>query len=63
MREEWESETGIKVLDGWSFQVNAVLTFLSKNNPVATLVLLGVSLQAPVRFFNTLNHPQVPCLF
>ncbi|KAI9573599.1 DNA mismatch repair protein MutS [Boletus coccyginus] len=26
MREEWETETGIKVLDGWSFQVNAVLT-------------------------------------
>lgn len=27
MREEWETEAGIKVLDGWNFQVNAVETF------------------------------------
>lgn len=32
MREEWETETGIKVLDGWNFQVNATVIFLSKIN-------------------------------
>lgn len=30
MREEWETEAGIKVLDGWNFQVNAVATFCPK---------------------------------
>ena len=62
MREEWETETGIEVLDGWSFQVNAVESF-SRSNSFVTPVLLGVSLHASVRLLDSLSRPQVPCLF
>jgi hypothetical protein len=55
MREEWETETGIEVLDGWSFQVNAVENFSISNSSVAP-VLLGVSLHASVRFLDGLSR-------
>jgi len=43
MREEWETETGIKVLEGWSFQVNEVVIFFTGSDSLATPVLFGVS--------------------
>ena len=52
MREEWETETGIEVLDGWSFQVGAVEIF-SRSNLFVTPVLLGVSLHTSVRFLQS----------
>lgn len=63
MLEEWRSEAGIKVLDGWNFQVSEVMIFCPKVIDSLPLgVLLRVSPQAAVHFLNSLARPQVPCL-
>ena len=64
MREEWETETGIEVLGGWSFQVNAVKVFyLLQSNSFVTPVFFGVSFHFPVCFLDSLSCPRFHVYF